>query len=54
MMLIKGDPLIASIVVNTPDAAAKPNMHWLTSAYAKDNHQKLVDWENDGLLLWRP
>lgn len=54
MMMIGGDPLIASIVVDTPDAAKKPNMHWLTSAYAKDNHQKIVDWENDGLLLWRP
>lgn len=54
MMMIDGDPLIASIVVDTPDAAKKPNMHWLTSAYAKDNHQKIVDWENDGLLLWRP
>ena len=53
MMMVEGDPLIASIVVDTPDAALKPNMHWLTSAYAKDNHQKLVDWENEGLLLWR-
>lgn len=54
MMMVDGDPLIASIVVDTPDAYMKPNMHWLTSAYGKDNHQKIVDWETEGLLLWRP
>jgi hypothetical protein len=54
MMLVEGDPLIASVVVDTPDAYQKPNMHWLTSAYGKDNHEKLTEWERNGLLLWKP
>lgn len=52
--LIGGDPIIAAIVINTPDALGKPNMHWLTSAYAKDNHAKFHEWEAAGLLRWRP
>ncbi len=54
MTVIGGDPLIASIVTDTPDAAKKSNMHWLTSAYPKENRHKLVEWEANGLLLWRP
>lgn len=54
MMMVEGDPLIASVVVDTPDAYLKPNMHWLTSAYGKDNHAKLTEWERSGLLLWKP
>lgn len=54
VVYVDGNPLIASIVVDTPDSFGKPNMHWMTSAYGKDNHQRLVDWEQEGLLLWRP
>lgn len=54
MRMVKGDPIIAAIVVNTPDAFKKGHMHWLTSAYPKENHAKFAEWERDGLLRWRP
>jgi hypothetical protein len=54
MIMIDDDPLIAAIAIDMPDAYLKPNMHWLTSAYGKENHEKLEDWEAEGLLLWRP
>lgn len=54
MRLVMGDPIIAAIAVNTPDAFKKGHMHWLTSAYPKENHAKFAEWERDGLLRWRP
>jgi Phage MuF-C-terminal domain len=52
--LVGASPLIAAIVVNTPDAFMKGRMHWMTSAYPKDNAAIFAKWEADGLLLWRP
>jgi hypothetical protein len=54
MRLMMGDPIIAAISVNTPDAFKKGRMHWLTSAYPKENHAKFSEWERAGLLRWRP
>jgi hypothetical protein len=54
MRLVGQDPIIAAISVNTPDAYKKGKMHWLTSAYPKENQAKFAQWERAGLLRWRP
>lgn len=45
-------PLLVPFRVDVPDAANKPNMHWMVSAYAKDNPQVFEIWKEKGLLIW--
>lgn len=47
------NPLIVAIRIDVPDSANKPNMHWMVSAYAKDDPAIVKRWEANGLLIWR-
>ncbi|WP_347558781.1 hypothetical protein [Robbsia sp. KACC 23696] len=46
-------PLIGSFVLNKASASGRQNVHWMTSAYPKENDGKFAQWERDGLLLWK-
>lgn len=48
------NPLLVAIRVDVPDSANKPNMHWMVSAYAKDDPAIIQRWEANGLLIWKP
>jgi hypothetical protein len=47
------NPLLVAIRVDVPDSANKPNMHWMASAYAKDDPAVIERWEANGLLIWK-
>jgi len=49
----RGNPIIIPIQLSKHVGKYQPNVHWVSSAYAKDNPDQLQKWENDGLLLWR-
>lgn len=53
-MTVAGKPLIAALAVDASDAYMKPNIHWLSTAFPKENTAKFGEWERAGLLLWRP
>ncbi|WP_144107724.1 hypothetical protein [Paraburkholderia sp. BCC1886] len=48
------NPLLVAIRVDVPDSANKPNIHWMVSAYAKDDPSIFQRWEERGLLIWKP
>jgi len=48
----RGNPIIIPIQLSKPVGKYQPNVHWVSSAYAKDNPRQLQKWEKDGLLLW--
>jgi hypothetical protein len=48
----RGSPLLVPFKVNVPDSANKPNIHWMSSAYEKDDPNILAKWGNAGLLIW--
>jgi hypothetical protein len=47
------NPILVPFRVDVPDAANKPNMHWMVSAYCKDDPEIFDRWEKKGLLIWR-
>ncbi|CAE6715865.1 MULTISPECIES: MuF-C-terminal domain-containing protein [Paraburkholderia] len=47
------NPLLVAIRVDVPDSANKPNMHWMVSAYAKNDPEIVKRWEANGLLIWK-
>lgn len=47
------NPLVVPFRVDVADSANKPNMHWMVSAYAKDDPAILERWERKGLLIWK-
>src|SRR5258708_3740899 len=47
------NPLIVAIRIDVPDSANKPNMHWMVSAYAKDDPAIVKRWEANGPLIWK-
>ncbi|WP_322106018.1 hypothetical protein [Paraburkholderia sp. J41] len=49
---VDGDPLMASVELDQPNATSRANMHWMTSAYPKNNEGKFDQWRADGLLIW--
>lgn len=48
----RGNPIIIPIQLSKSVGKYQPNVHWVSSAYAKDNPGQLQKWEKDGLLLW--
>jgi len=46
-------PVLVAIRVDVPDSANKPNMHWMVSAYTKDDPETMQRWEAKGLLIWK-
>ena len=54
MQITRQLPVIAAVKLDKPDAAGKPNIHWLASAYPKDQAAMFKHWQNQGLLLWTP
>lgn len=49
---VDGEPLMASIELDRPNASSHANMHWMTSAYPKANELKFKQWKTGGLLIW--
>lgn len=47
------NPILVPFRVDVPDAANKPNMHWMVSAYCKDDPEIFERWETKGLLVWK-
>jgi hypothetical protein len=47
------NPLLVAVRIDVPDSANKPNMHWMVSAYAKDDPAIFKRWEANGLLIWK-
>lgn len=43
---------MASVELDRPNAASRTNMHWMTSAYPKNNERKFDQWRTEGLLIW--
>ncbi|WP_345815838.1 hypothetical protein AAGS40_16400 [Paraburkholderia sp. PREW-6R] len=47
------NPLLIAVRVDVPDSANKPNIHWMASAYAKDDPTVIDRWKAKGLLIWK-
>ncbi len=52
MQVTRQLPVVAAVKLDKPDAAGRPNLHWLASAYPKDHSAMLQHWRNQGLLIW--
>lgn len=46
-------PIVVPIELNKTMAQGKAPVHWVSSAYAKDEPEALIRWEKEGLLLWK-
>ncbi|GAB3258154.1 hypothetical protein GCM10027296_29550 [Chitinimonas naiadis] len=46
-------PVIAAIKVDKPDSYQKANVHWLASAYPKEDQDAIARWGKQGLTLWQ-
>lgn len=50
--LLQQKPILVPIWINKAGPKGKPAMHWVSSAYTKDDPNVLTKWERDGLRLW--
>lgn len=50
--MLKAAPILIPIWIEKQGPKGKPNMHWVSSAYAKDDPNILARWDYQGLRIW--
>jgi hypothetical protein len=52
-MVLGAKPVLIPVRLSKPGPAGKAAVHWISSAYVKEDPTVIQRWETNGLLIWQ-